>query len=265
MNEDKTGKPLTDEQPFIAQPTADKTTDDSAAVNDQPEQTGTPPAEFLQADVSAETAAEEVIHPEAASETETPYEASSAAEVPSEASSEAEASLEPPVATEKPAAEPLVNAPQHEQTAVTESEAEKPVLTKSPFEKPEVDEAKIEQLVTDLLKDKKINQLNQKTLANLLKKLSDSMNESGELSVPFTIGARDSLVGPAANRMLSKGFRRKQPKKTFLEAGINLVGVQQQIAAHAHQTEGQPSPTITSRRVKNAQKAEAFCGFYPWC
>jgi hypothetical protein len=43
------------------------------------------------------------------------------------------------------------------------------------------------------------------------------------------------------------------------------VGVQQQIAAYVQQTEDQPSPTITSRRVKNAQKAEAFCGLYPWC
>jgi hypothetical protein len=225
----------TDEQPTIAQPTADRTTEGSAAASDQSELSGTPSSEFLQADVSANTAAEEFTHSEATSGTETPPE------------------------------EPVTSAPQSEQTAVTESETEKPVLTKSPFEKPDVDEAKIELLVAEVIKGEKINQLNQKKLANLLKKLSDGMNDSGELSAPFTIGARDILVGPAANRMLSQGISGKQSKKAFLEAGINLVSVQHQIAARAQQTEDQPLPIITSRRVKRAQKAEAFCGLYPWC
>jgi hypothetical protein len=246
MNEDKTEKSPADEQPIIAQPTADKTTEDSAATRDQPEQSATLSTKFVQAEVSAETAAEELTQSKASVETETPSE---------------EASPAPETQPD----ESDTSAPQAEQTAVTEPEAEKPVLTKSPFEKPDVDEAKIEQLVAELIKGKKINQLNQKTLSNLLKKLSDGINDSGELSAPFTVGARDSLVGSAANRMLSQGISRKQPKKTFLEAGINLVGVQQQIAAHAQETEGQSFPTIDARRVKKAQKAEAFCGLYPWC
>lgn len=245
MNEDKTEKSSTDEQPFIAKPIADKTTEDTAATNDQSEPSAPSATEFVQAEVSAETTAEELTHPEASSQTEAPSEVSSATEIQPE--------------------ESATSTSQSEKTAVTQVEAEKPALTKSLFEKPIVDEPKIEQLVAELIKGQKINRLNQKKLANLLKKLSDGINDSGELSVPFTLGARDSLVGSAANRMLSQGISRKQPKKVFVEAGINLVGVQQQIAAHAQQTEDQPLSIITSRRVKNAQQASAFCGLFPWC
>lgn len=242
MNEDKPEKPVT-EQPAPAQPTTDPATvENSANTADQPEA------------FSSEAAAQASLGQQALQSVES-------------AASQVE---EPKVTSDAP----LIAKPEAEQPDLTEAvpvgesaagAIEQPSDSGPSLDKPVVDDAVVQQLFVGFMEGKKPPRLDQKKLAKLLKKVVDILNESGELPKRFSFGARDILAESAASRMLAQGVNRAQLEKAFVQAGINLTGVQVQIASYAEQTQGQPLTIVDALSVKRAKQADAFCGFYPWC